>query len=41
MPGQLSERRVPGLHGSIFEPANIGELAAALSAVLGERHAAH
>jgi hypothetical protein len=41
MPGQLSERRVPGLHGSIFEPANVGELACALAAVLDEQHAGH
>jgi syringomycin synthetase protein SyrE len=41
MPGQLSERRVPGLHGSIFEQANVGELASALAAVLDEQHAGH
>jgi amino acid adenylation domain-containing protein len=37
---KLSERRVPGLHGSIFESNNIGELAAVLGAIMDERHAA-
>jgi syringomycin synthetase protein SyrE len=37
----LSERRVPGLHGSIFEANNVGELAAALTGVMEERHVAH
>jgi syringomycin synthetase protein SyrE len=37
---KLSERRVPGLHGSIFESNNISELAAVLGAIMDERHAA-
>ncbi|MES2257393.1 MAG: amino acid adenylation domain-containing protein [Pseudomonadota bacterium] len=36
MVNQLSERRVPGLHGSIFETANVGQLALALAGILGE-----
>ncbi|WP_177307189.1 non-ribosomal peptide synthetase [Pseudoduganella namucuonensis] len=39
MNGQLTERRVPGLHGSIFEAPNVDELAIALSSVATERHA--
>ncbi|MRV72727.1 amino acid adenylation domain-containing protein [Duganella sp. FT92W] len=37
---RLSERRVPGLHGSIFEANNINELAAVLGGIMEERHAA-
>ncbi|GAB2838576.1 hypothetical protein GCM10027277_01830 [Pseudoduganella ginsengisoli] len=37
---RLSERRVPGMHGSIFESNNINELAATLNAIMDERHAA-
>jgi syringomycin synthetase protein SyrE len=40
MKDRLTERRVPGLHGSIFEANNIGELAAVLGSVMEERHAA-
>ena len=36
MGGYLSERRVPGLHGSIFEAANLGELADVLAGVQDE-----
>ncbi len=39
MKGRLSEYRVPGLHGSIFEANNIAELAAVLGNVMDERHA--
>jgi amino acid adenylation domain-containing protein len=36
MAAQLAECSVPGLHGSMFEAANIGELAKALAQVLHE-----
>lgn len=39
MTGHMAEKRVPGLHGSIFEAANVGELAAALAGVPEAVHA--
>lgn len=40
MRGRLTERRVPGLHGSIFEAHNVNELALALASVMEDRHGA-
>jgi amino acid adenylation domain-containing protein len=39
MPGIMAEPRVAGMHGSIFEAANVGELAAALASVPEAVHA--
>jgi syringomycin synthetase protein SyrE len=35
--GRIAERQIPGMHGSIFDAANVGELAAALSEQIESR----
>ena len=37
MTGGYSEYQVPGLHGSIFEPGNVGDLAAVIASTLDDQ----
>jgi amino acid adenylation domain-containing protein len=41
MADHLTERRVPGLHGSMFESVNVGALAAVLANLIDEHHGRH